>query len=114
VVDDADALLRQRRHDLVVEDGVLVGDQRVRLGRERLDAGRAGRRAGQPRRFQAIGEADLEELVEVRRDDAHVAQALEKRHVLPLRLDQDASVEFEDRAFAIEERRCRHPRLGDG
>jgi hypothetical protein len=104
----------QRRHDLAVEHRVLLVDQGVRLGGEGLDVGRGGRRAGQPRRFQAVGEADLEELVQVRGDDAHVAKPLEQRHVLALGLGQDPPVEAEDRALAFQERRHRHPCLGGG
>ena len=73
---------------------------------------RAG--AGLARSLQAIGEADLEELVEVRRDDAHVAQPLEQRHVGAARLREHAPVELEDGPLAVEKGRHRHGRRGDG
>ena len=103
--------LGERRHHLVVEDRVLLVDQRVRRGGERLDVGRrrAAVRAARAR-LEAVGEADLEELVEVRRDDAHVAQPLEQRHVGAARLRQHAPVELEDRALAVQQRRHRHAR----
>jgi hypothetical protein len=66
------------------------------------------------RRFKTVGEADLEELVEVRRDNAYVAQPLEQWHVVALRLRQDAPIELEDGSLAIEERGHRHGGRGDG
>ena len=108
-------LRRERRHHLVVEDRVLLVDQRVRRGGERLDVGaRSMPVSGLARRLEAVGEADLEELVEVRRDDADVAQPLEQRHVVALRLREHAPVELEDRALAVQQRRHRHGGRGDG
>ena len=114
VVEDADAALGERRHHLVVEDRVLLVEERVRAAASAsMSAG--GRAAvGPPRRLEAVGEADLEELVEVRRDDADVAQPLEQRHVVAARLRQDAPVELEDRALAVQQRRHRHGGRGDG
>jgi len=63
---------------------------------------------------EAVGEADLEELVEVRRDDAYVAQPLEQRHVVAARHREHAPVELEDGPLAVEERRHRHGGRGDG
>ena len=103
VVEDDDLLLAQQRHDLLVEDVVLLVDQRVRGAAHALHvlAGhRAERVAGG---FQHVGEAHLEELVEVARHDADVAQPLQQRHVLPLGLGQHAPVEFEDGLFAVEQ-----------
>ena len=48
-------------------------------------------------------DADLEELVEVRRDDAEEAQPLEQRHRLVLGLREHAAVEFERLQLAVEE-----------
>jgi hypothetical protein len=115
MADDDDAGRGQRRHDLVVEDAVLVGDQRMRGGSHGLRVARRDARAGHAREFQHVGVADLEELVEVRRHDGDVAQALEHRHVGALRLRQHAAVELEDRTLSAKQRQFRrrvHGRLG--
>ena len=49
------------------------------------------------RRLQIVGKANLEEFVEVGRDDGDVAQPLEQRHIGAIGLRQHAPVEFEDR-----------------
>src|ERR1051326_3334554 len=53
------------------------------------------------------GDADLEELVEVGRDDGDEAQALERRHRVVGRLRQHPALEREDAELAIEELRRR-------
>ena len=63
---------------------VLRVDQRMRLGRERVEVARRWSAARLLRRLDEVGEANLEELVEVGRDDADVAQPLEQRHVVAL------------------------------
>jgi hypothetical protein len=49
------------------------------------------------------GDADFEELVEVARDDAEEAQALEQRHAARRRPGQNAPVEGEQRELPVEE-----------
>ena len=80
-----------------------VVDQGVRRGRERLDVGGGDAGVGAARGLEVVGEADLEELVEVRRDDADVAQPLEQRHVVAARLREHPAVELEDRGFAVQQ-----------
>ena len=63
------------------------------------DAVGSGRRAGIDLFFQA-GDADLEELVQVRRDDGKEAQALQQRHGVVRRLREHAAVEREDAELA--------------
>ena len=104
----------QQRHHLVVEGGVLVVDQRVGLGRHRLQVAQRHARARQAIGLEEIGEAHLEELVHVGRHDADVAQPLEQRHVGAKRLGEHAPVELEDRALAVEQRRQRRRHGLDG
>jgi hypothetical protein len=68
---------------------------------QRLHVARADAAARGARRPQRVANADLEELVEVGRDDGDVAQPLEQRHVVRARLRQDAPVELEDRGLAV-------------
>ena len=49
------------------------------------------------------GDADLEELVEIRRHDAEKAQPLEQRHRRVLGLREHAPLELEHAELAIEE-----------
>src|SRR5438067_514877 len=49
------------------------------------------------------GDADLEELVQVRRHDGDEAQPLERRHRLVGRLREHAAVEGEDAELAVDE-----------
>jgi hypothetical protein len=106
---EADALGREPRQDLRVEQLVLLGHQLVRLLRHLpedelrvhavgADDGSAGFDLG----LQA-GDADLEELVEVGGDDAQEPQPLEERRGAVLRLRQHAPVERELADLAVEE-----------
>ena len=76
----------ERRQHGLVEELVLLGDQRVRFAAHRLEhlGGRAAVGAGlrQPELDLLLqaGDADLEELVQVGRDDGDEAQPLEQRH----------------------------------
>jgi hypothetical protein len=79
---EADALGREAGQDLLVEQLVLRGHQLVHLLRRLVEhvvgahaVGADDRRSGLDLRMQA-GDADFEELVEVCRDDAQVAQSL--------------------------------------
>ena len=103
VAEHADAAGLQRGHHDVVEGGVLGVDQFVcgcgHLGH--LAVGNARKR--QARGLQVVGEAHLEKLVEVGRNDGDVAQPLEQRHVFAQRLRQHAAVELEDGLLAVEQ-----------
>jgi hypothetical protein len=79
MVEHEDALLAQRRHQLVVEQRVLLVDQRVRLVGDGVEVGSAAL-AGL-HRLDGVGQPHLEELVEVGRHDGEVAQPLQQRHV---------------------------------
>ncbi len=106
-----DALARQRRNDLLVIDLVLPVHQPVRPlcdVRERLPQRRCLiDAAGLPHLAHQFGNADLEEFVQVRRHDAHVAQAFGQRHRGALRQRQHAFVERQVRQFAIQQARDR-------
>jgi hypothetical protein len=114
VVEDADAAFGERRHHLVVEDGVLLVEERVRRRGERLDVGRRRAAVGPPRRLEAIGEADLEELVEVRRDDVRHRSRFEQGHIVTTRLGEEHGLKLEHRAFAVSQGGHRHGGRGDG
>jgi hypothetical protein len=60
-------------------------------------------RRGLARRFHQVGQPHLEELVQVGRDDGHVAQPLQQRHVGTLGLGQHAPVELQDGPLAVEQ-----------
>ena len=105
VAQDHDALALEQRHQLVIEGGVLVVDQAMRVFGDGLDVTVGHARAGQSGSLEVVGKADLEKLVDVRRDDADVAQALEQRHIVPQGLRQNPPVEFEDRGLATQPER---------
>jgi hypothetical protein len=73
--------------------------------------------AGLDHLVDQVRHADLEELVEDRRDDAHVAQPLRERHGLARRLCQHPLGKGELRQLAVEEtfrrRDRRQARTGD-
>ena len=81
---DLQAGVLHLRRQVIVVQGVLLVDQRV--GGQRDVAHRGGgrnlrvARVGQPQFVERVGHPDLEELVEIGRHDAQVAQALEQRH----------------------------------
>ena len=100
---EANAFVAQRRDELVVEHAVLLADERAGLFRD--DPQQLGRSqvvgpAGGCARSEAMlkpGDANLEELVEVRRRDTQELQPLEQRNGRVLRLMQDAHIEREQR-----------------
>jgi hypothetical protein len=106
---EPDAFLRERGQDLVVEEPVLRLDDAL---------GARGHLAEHLQRREAVGargargeldlllharEPDLEELVQVRGDDAEEAQPLERRHRAVLGLGQHAAVELQRLQLAIQE-----------
>jgi hypothetical protein len=112
------AAVGERGQDLGVEARVLVGDQRMRLGGDR-GVGRAELAQRHPRRRHLraqvahhAGDADLEELVEVRRDDRQEAQPLEQRDRRVVREREHAPVEREQRELAVDRRAVDVERLG--
>src|SRR3954465_13376657 len=104
-----DAFLREaRQHDLV-QELVLLADERVRLlahavehlgGAPRV---RAGVVQAELDAFLQPRDADLEELVEVRRHDGDEAQPLEERHRIVRRLREHPALEGEDAELAVGE-----------
>ena len=86
----------------------MVGDElehALARGRELLVGGQAVGRAGDLARLDLLaqaGDADLEELVEVAREDGQELDPLEQRVALVARLVQDAGVELEPRQLAVE------------
>jgi hypothetical protein len=105
VVQDHDACGQQRRHQRVIEQGVLFLGQLLG-GRRQVGQFAARRlRTGLARRFHQVGHAHLEELVEVGRHDGQVAQPLQQRHIVTTGLGQHAPVELQDRALAIQQGR---------
>ena len=93
----------QRRPHLLVEQAVLRIDQRMRGGGQVVHVAlRRGVVRG-PHHLEVVGEANLEEFVQVRRHDGDVAQAFEQGHVGAFGLRQHAAVERQDRLLAIEQ-----------
>jgi hypothetical protein len=97
------------RQQFGIEQLVLARDERVGPfgdlaqhlpGRHRV---RFGRRPPAGDLLLQAADADLEELVEVARDDAQEAQALEQRVARVLGLLEHAAVEGEQAQFAVEE-----------
>ena len=100
VVDDLDALARQLAAELAVRRRVLrdqVHDAAPALGelllRRRPIADR--RHASEARRTPQARDPDLEELVEIRREDREELHAFQQRVPLVSRLVQDARVELD-------------------
>ena len=106
---DADAVLRQERHQLIAPECVLRRDQ---LMHGALD-GVEGVRRRQPVRadiarfaFDLLldpGDADFEKLVEIRADDGEEFDPLDQRLRRVLRFFQDAAVELEPAQLAVDE-----------
>ena len=106
---EPDAFLRERGKDLLVQEPVLALDDALRARGdlaehlERLHAVGARGRGAELDLLLHARDADLEELVQVRRDDAQELQPLEERHRLVLGLREHASIEFERLQLAVEE-----------
>ena len=104
---ELDPRLRELRQQHIVQKLELLRDEVARLARD--DRERLLRRHPvRPRIGDAeldllldAGDADLEELVEVRRDDGQEAQPLEQRHGLVGGLREHAPLESEDAELAI-------------
>ena len=99
-----DAFFLQQRQQLVVVNGVLLGHQRMHLGRHfvvrvhgvgaALLIGFAGR--------QVRRHAHLKKFVQIAGDDGEVAQALQQGHVSAARPVHDPFVEGQDAVVAIQ------------
>ena len=110
------ALGGQGRDQLFVEQRVLALDQLTHpqgddlqafARHHRIDMGGVGDLA-------QFGHADLEELVEVARDDGDVAQALEQRHLGQVGQRQDSLVEGQHALLAVEQAQDRFNRRRGG
>ncbi len=107
VVEELDAFGGERPPDVDVDRGVVgdeledarAGGRELLLGRAAV--GRTGDAAGLDLLAQA-GDADLEELVEVAREDRQELDPLEQRIALVARLVQDPGVELEPGQLAVE------------
>ncbi|CAM5190501.1 hypothetical protein CDEN61S_00939 [Castellaniella denitrificans] len=110
-IDQAHPVFHQLGHDLARQQAVLAVHQGVRGPLHPVEGlvGRHAVHAPQLRRlallFLEAGHADLEELVQVRADDAQVAQALQHRHVRALGHGEHPLVEFQHRQFTVQENR---------
>jgi hypothetical protein len=106
---EADALGGELRQQLVVEQPVLALDQLVRALRDHREqlARRNAVGLGTDRAERDLllqpADADLEELVEVARHDAQVAQAFEQRVLRVLRFLEHTRVERELAQFPVQE-----------
>ena len=106
---NANAVFGQRRHQFVVPERVLRGDQLVH---ESLDGVECFRRAHAIRADIArlafdllldAGDANLEKLVEIRAEDGEEFDPLDQRLRRVLRFFQNAPVELEPAQLAIDE-----------
>ena len=105
---EMDACLSERGLQLVVEQGVLFGNQAVRFFRGG-GHGFGGRQAAVEQAGGVAlvfapqpGHAHFEKFVQIRRHDAQKTQPLQERHAHVLRLCQHAAVECEQAQFAAE------------
>ena len=118
--DQVDALARQGRQHLVVQQPVLLGDQRPDLDadlaqqRPRRRCRHAGGRVPAAQLFLDTGDPDLEELVEIAAEDAQEPQAFEQRDVAVRGQRQHAAIECEQRELAIQQRGGSFHRIGGG
>ena len=102
-------LLRERGKDLLVQQAVLALDDALRPRRDLAEDLERGEAVGTARRRPQLDlllqarDADLEELVQVRGDDAKELEALEQRHRAVVGLREHAAVELEGLQLAIEE-----------
>ena len=102
VVDDDDAALLERRHDDFVEQPVLPAHEAMRPRQYAAIDARRWPGPFRPDIFGQVGQPHLEELVQVGRDDADVAQSLGQGNVLARGHGEHALVEREQRQLAIE------------
>ncbi len=115
VADDADALVGQRLAHLGEGEGLLA-DEVEHLAARLREGLRGAAPVGSQLRVPGLdllleaGHADLEELVEVAREDGQEADALEERVALVARLVQDARVEVEPRELTVDVRDGRRGR----
>ena len=118
--EEAHALLRKLRKNLLVEQPVLLSDQRVgalahqgeNLRRRRLYGNRY--LIAEPDALLQLGDADLEELIEVARQDAKEPQPFQRRNPPVLGLCEHALVECQNRELAREELRLDLARMKPG
>src|SRR5206468_12904527 len=109
---EADVLLGEAGQDLLVQQAVLALDDALRargdLAEDLQRRHAIGARGGGPELDLLLqaGDANLEELVQVRGDDAKEAQPLEDRNVAVLRLRQHPAIELERLQLAIQELLC--------
>ena len=106
---DADAVLRERRTELLVPAVRLRGDELVRLPRQfaalvlRRQAVGAGLGVAVFDPLQQAGHADLEELIQIAGGDGQELDPLQHGIALVLGLFQHAAVEGQPRGLAIQE-----------
>ena len=114
---DADAVLREQRHQFVTPERVLSRDHLVRGSLDRVEGvGRRQSIRSDVTRFALdllldAGDADLEKLIEIRADDGEELDPLDQRLRRVLRFLEDAAVELEPAQLAIDEI-LRAPRSG--
>ena len=107
-VHELDALGRQRRENQLIQQLILVLDQRQRafVNRRQLfghaHAVGAGAERAQLLALLQAGDADLEELIEVRAGDAEKPDALQQRQRFVVHLREHALVEVEKRQLPID------------
>jgi hypothetical protein len=118
--EEAHTLLRKLRKNLLVEQPILLRDQRMGtladqgkyLGRRRLSGNRY--LIAQPDALLQLGDADLEELVQVARQDAQETQPLQDRNPPVLGLGEHPLVERQNGELAREELRLDLARRNSG
>ena len=118
--EEAHALLRELRKNFLVEQPILLRDQRMsaladqgeNLRRRRLSGNRY--LVAEADALFQLGDADLEELVQVARQDAQEAQPLQRRKPPVLGLGEHALVERQDGELAREELRLDLARRNPG
>src|SRR6266581_46806 len=118
--EEAHAFLRTPRKNFLVEQPILLRDQRMgaltdqgeNLRRRRLSGNRY--LIAEPETLLQLGDADLEELVQVARQDAQEAQPLQRRKPPVLGLGEHALVESQNGELAREELRLDLARRNPG
>ena len=106
--EEMDAFGGQFGQESLVEQRILLGDQRVRftadplVGFFRRQAIRRGHGRIQLDLFLEAGDANLEKLVEIAAEDAQKAQTFEQRHGRIVRLRENAAVEGEQAELTVQ------------